>query len=78
MDAGRPYFQMLISMFTEICPLFPIPNGLQVEELHSWVFLCWILQAHSYLHRWPPSNIKLRMGVILGLTSDHFFMLSPK
>lgn len=76
-DAGRLYFQMLIAMFIVISLLFPFPNILQAEELHSWVFLCGVLQAHSYLHRWPPPNTKLMRGVILGLTSNHFFMLYP-
>lgn len=77
MDAGRPYYQMLIAMFIAISLLFVFPNILQVEELHSCVFLCWVLQMHSYLRRWSPPNTKLRRGVTLGLASDHFFMLYP-
>lgn len=76
MDAGRPYFQTLIAMFIAISLLL-FPSILQVEELLSLVFSCWVLQAHSHLHRWPPSNTKLRRGVTLGLTSDHFLMLYP-
>lgn len=75
-DAGRPYLQMLIAMFIAISLLL-FPSILQVEELLSLVFSCWVLQAHSHLHRWPPSNTKLRRGVTLGLTSDHFLMLYP-
>lgn len=74
-DAGRPYFQMLIAMFIVISVLFPSPTFLVVEELHSWVFLCCVLQAHSYLCRWSPLNTKLWRGITLGLTSDRFFML---